>query len=316
MNFEELKYKAGPFGFYMALWMYKAFRYIKYDRLTDAAYEKKIFPLAQGYPLDLENPESLNEKIQWMKMHDRRQISIQLADKYAVRGFIENHFGAKYLIPLLLSTEDVNSIRPERLPEEPFIIKLNHDSGHYWIIRDKSFVDWKRLRINLKWWMSFNYYYHSREWQYKNIKPKILVEKLLLNDQGKIPNDYKLHCINGSVAFIYVSVDREGENKRNIYDKHWKPLNFTFAHKSKQRPDLRGAEIEPPPSLEKMIQFAERIAKLYTYVRIDFYDVQGELYFGEVTHHHGSGHDQFRPRKWDYYFGKQLDLNKKTLDNL
>jgi len=315
-KFESLKYK-GPVAFYLSLWAYKIYRFIRYDRLSDESYLKMIFPLAQGYPLNLENPKSLNEKIQWLKIHDRREISKQLADKYEVRAYIEKHFGVNYLIPLLLETKDVNLIKPENLPDEPFIIKVNHDSGHFQIVRNKKEVDWQKLRTELAWWMSFDFYYHDREWQYKNMQPRIIVEKLLLNKNGRIPNDYKLHCINGKVAFVYVSVDREGENKRNIYNRNWIPLGFTFAHKFKQKiGNLRGKEIDPPFSYGQMVVFAERIAQLYTYIRVDFYDVDGKLYFGEITHHHGGGFDQFRPVEWDYYFGEQLDLKRPVLDEL
>ena len=315
-TFESLKYK-GPVAFFMLLWFYKSYRFLRYDLISDEIYLKKKFPKSQGYDLNLENPKSLNEKMQWLKINDRREISIQLADKYGVRDFIEKHFGADYLVPLLYHTKNVNSIRPQNLPEEPFIIKVNHDSGNYQIVRNKADIDWAKLRIDIRWWLATNYFYHDREWQYKQIRPRVIIEKLLLNREGKIPNDYKLHCINGKVAFIYVSVDREGSNKRNIYDRNWKPLAFTFASKPKQeKGNIRGQEIEPPPSYKQMITFAEKIAQLYTYIRVDFYDVDGKLYFGEITHHHGGGFDQFRPVEWDYYFGEKLDLYQPVLDNL
>lgn len=316
MNFENLKYK-GKIGFYASLWSYKIYHYLKYGRLNDAIYLKKIFPLAQGYPLNLDDPKSLNEKMQWLKIHDRRNINTILADKYLAREYIAKHFGNEFLIPLLFKTEKVSEINPDILPHEPFIIKVNHNSGNFQIVRNKGEINWNQLQVNLKWWMSFNYYRHSREWQYKNIKPIIIVEKLLLDKMGKIPNDYKLHCINGKVAFVYVSVDREGSNKRNIYDRNWKPMDFTFAHKYKHKKgNIRGVEINAPSSFEMMVNFAERVAQLYTYIRVDFYDVDGKLYFGEITHQHGGGFDQFRPIEWDYYFGEQLNLNAPTLDNL
>ena len=307
--FEKLK-NSGDLGFWLAVNALKAYRYVRYNRFEDKDFLTKTFIKAQGYPLNLEDPKSLNEKIQWLKINDRRDISTQLADKYAVREYIKENFGEEYLIPLLFHTTNPKDLTPEKLPKEPFIIKSNHDSGNFIIVRDKNKVDWKKVQTMFKWSLAFNYYYHDREWQYKNIEPRIIVEQLLELKNGSIPNDYKLHCINGKVEFVYVSVDREGKNKRNIYDKEWKPLLFTFAQKSKAIDTMRGEEIEPPKSYNVMIEFAEKIASLYSYVRVDFYDVDGRLYFGEVTHHHGGGYDRFTPVEWDYKWGEMVDLKK------
>jgi hypothetical protein len=306
---EKLK-RSGNLGFILAVYMVKIYRIFRYRKFGDEFYLKKSFYNAHGYKLNLETPRSLNEKIQWFKLNDRRSINTKLADKYAVRDYVKEHFGEEYLIPLLFHTEDTNNLKPESLPNPPFIIKCNHDSGNFVIVRDKSQFDWDDIRLKFKWCMAFNYYYQDREWQYKNIKPRVLVERLLEQKNGKIPNDYKLHCINGKVAFVYVSVDREGKNKRNIYDKEWSPLYFTFAAKKKNIENMRGDEIEPPLSYKLMIEFAEKIASLYAYIRVDFYDVDGKLYFGEVTHHHGGGYDRFTPVEWDFKWGEMVELNK------
>jgi hypothetical protein len=304
---EKLK-RNGILGFILAVYLVKTYRKVRYGKFGDEFYLEKTFYKAQGYKLNLKNPKTLNEKIQWLKLNDRRSINTQLADKFAVRDYIIEHFGEQYLIPLLYHTTDFNDLKPENLRETPFIIKSNHDSGNFVVVRDRSQVNWEDVRFKFRWCMAFNYYYLQREWQYKNIVPRILVEKLLVQKNGRIPNDYKLHCINGKVSFVYVSVDREGENKRNIYDKEWNPLNFTFASKKKNTDNMRGDEIEPPLSFPLMIEFAEKIAKLYPYIRIDFYDVDGRLYFGEVTHHHGGGFDQIRPVEWDYELGDRVNL--------
>ncbi len=312
LKIENLKY-LNNFFFYSLLYAYKTYRWLRYERLSDKAYLEMMFPKAQEYALNLDNPRSLNEKIQWLKINDRRAINTLLADKYEVRNYIKAHFGEDYLIPLELMSTNPKDIQPNNIPDYPVIVKCNHDSGHYQIIRDKSKIDWKKLQIDLKWWMSFNYYYLDREWQYKNMKPTIIVEKLLFDKNGKIPNDYKIHCINGKVDFVYVSVDREGKNKRNIYDRNWNPLPFVFAGKDKiKKGYIRGEEIQPPLSFDKMVEFSEKIAALYDYVRVDFYDVDGKLYFGEVTHHHGGGFDQIRPIEWDYKIGEKIVLNKRV----
>ncbi len=306
---EKFKY-SGHFGFYIALAIVKFYKYVKYNRLSDKAYLKKIFYSNQEYKLNLDAPITLNEKLQWLKIHDRRDISTIHADKYLIRDYIAKEFGEEYLIPLLYVTDNPSSMKFSDLPDGAFVIKSNHSSGDYKIIRDKTLINFERLVVDCKWWLSFNYFYPGRQWQYKNIKPLVLIEKMLQTSEGKIPNDYKLHCINGEVEFIYVSVDREGVNKRNIYDSNWEPINFTFSAKTKQaKGNIRGEEINPPKSLSKMIEFAEHIAKMYAYVRIDFYDIEGRLYFGEITHHHGGGFDQFRPIDFDYKFGELLKLD-------
>lgn len=305
---KDLRYK-GDLVFTVYNFIYKMYRKLRYDWVDDATHLKRLFKARQGYELNLDHPKSLNEKIQWLKIHDRKPLYTQLADKYAAREFVKDFFGEEYLIPLLYSTTDYRDIRPENMPDGHFVVKANHDSGSFKIIRDKSKVNWKKLQADCRWWLSVNYFWFEREWCYKNIQPRIIVERLLETREGKIPNDYKIHCINGKVAFIYVSVDREGTNKRNIYDAEWQPLAFTWAAKVKDASKQRGAEIDPPASLAQMKQMAEKVAAMFPYVRVDFYDVDGKIYFGEITQFHGGGFDQIRPLEWDYHWGEQVDLS-------
>lgn len=307
MNFSELKYK-GWLGFYLYICIYKSYRWLKYDHLNDDIFLKNRFKLLQGYELDLKTPKTLNEKINWLKLNFTHPLEHVLADKFAVRDYIKSKIGDEYLIPLVFDTFNVNNIKPENIPDYPVIIKANHDSGSYKIIRDKLQVNWKRLKTDCKFWLSNNYYWIERERQYKHIKPRIVVEKLLTTSDGKIPFDYKLHCINGKVEFIYVSVDREGVNKRNIYSRNWEPLLFTWANKNKNVKYLRGHEISKPITMDKMIALAEKLAIDFPYVRIDFYDVDDKIYFGEVTQHHGGGFDQIRPIEWDFKLGALINL--------
>lgn len=282
--------------------------FVTNKRFSDEQYLKRKFKKTQGYELDLENPRSLNEKLQWLKIHDRKDYHITNADKYAAREYIRNTFGEMYLIPLVFHTTDYRELKPENMPDYPFVIKTNHGFGNTIIVRDKNKVDWKKLRLVYKRLLQNNYYYFEREWQYKGIMPRVIAEKLLLCKNGKVPNDYKLNFIEGKLEFIYVSVDREGTNKRNIYDPGWNPMYFTWARRGKDLSKLRGDEIQPPPSLQKMIEFGSKIAKLYKYARVDFYDVDGVLYFGEITQCHGGGFDQMLPFEYDLKFGEKINL--------
>lgn len=283
--------------------------FITNKRFSDYQYLMRKFMQFQGYNLNLENPKTLNEKLQWLKINDRKDFQTIYADKYAVRKYIRDTFGEEFLIPLISHSIDYRELKPGNLPDYPFVIKTNHGTGNTVIVRDKTKIDWKRLRMDYKRWLSDNYYYYEREWQYKNIKSRIIVEKMLINKDNSLPNDYKLNFIEGKLQFIYVSVDREGTNKRNIYNPDWKPMHFTWARKGKDLSKIRGEEILPPMTLPKMIEFGSVVAKSFKYVRVDFYDVDGVLYFGEITQCHGGGFDQMLPFEYDQKFGEKINLN-------
>jgi len=267
---------------------------------------KKVF---RNFP-NLDNPKTLNEKIQWLKLYDKNSFYTLCADKYSVRKYFAKNFGPEGLIPLEYQTYNWKDIKPENIPNHPCIIKANHGSGMHVIIRDKNKVDWKKLQHKCREWLNKNYYYRSLEWQYKNIRPCIIVEKLLVNKKGKIPNDYKLNYFNGKLEFIYCSIGREEKNYRNIYSPNWKPLHFSWVGKGDHRSDLIGPKIKKPRSFNKMVKIGNEIAKRFKLVRVDFYDLNGKLYYGEITLHHGGGFYPFEPKKYDLIYGNKLNLKK------
>ena len=294
-------------GFYLYLFFLKSFylyrRLIGDYRVTNNKY-KKIFQK----DLNLKNPQTLNEKILWLKLYDHRPIQTKCADKYTAREFLREKFGEKYLIPLLYVTDNWRDITIDNIPNEPCIVKASHSQGDMLIVKDKSKVDIKKLRYDARTWLIRNLYYETQEWQYKDCKPRIVIEKLLMDKNGFIPNDYKLHYINGKLEFVYCSVGRETINKRNIYDANWNPLMFTWVEHFKDPSNLRGEEIPVPPTFEEMKHVGAEIAKEFPYVRVDFYDVDGKLYFGEITFFHGGGFDVFRPEEYDRIYGEKLIL--------
>ena len=286
-----------------------SFRKIKMRRISDEESIQNGFKKIFGRKADLENPQTLNEKIQWLKLHDRKDFHTICADKYAVRQFLSERYGDDYLIPLVFHTSKWREINIDNITRFPCIVKANHTSGDYVILRSPDSVNWKELRRKCRIWLNKDYYLITREWQYKNIKREIVVEELLQTNEGKIPNDYKLHYFNGELKIVYVSVDREGINKRNIYDENWEPLLFSWVSPGSKTSD-RGPEIDPPTTFKEMKRIGSEIAKLFAYVRVDFYDVDGKLYFGEITLHHGGGYDVFIPEEYDFIYGKKLDLSK------
>lgn len=262
--------------------------------------------------LDLENPRRFTEKIQWLKLNDRKDFYTTCADKFEARKYIKERFGESYLVPLLFQTYNWKDITYDNMPECPFALKSNNGSGTVRIIRDKRNENWNKLRRLCRFWLGINHYELSEEWQYKNMRPCIIAEKLLLTREGKLPNDYKLHYFNGHLEFVYCSIDREGTNNRNIYDAEWNPLPFMLIRKSKYRDDLRGPEIPVPPSFAEMKRIGSEVAQNFPYVRVDFYDVDGKLYMGEITLYHGSGFDSFIPDKYDLVYGEKLDIKGQT----
>jgi hypothetical protein len=303
----RLRYK-GKIGFIIAKIIISINRIYLENYLSDKAYLSKRFLNAHDYPIDWENPQSFNEKLQILKWYYNKDLHVTVSDKFAARKFIKERFGEEYLISLVFESTDPNEITEKIIPDYPVIVKANHDAGSNFIIRDKKTVDWKKLQTDCRWWLSWNYYYADREQQYKNIERRIVVEKLLITKEGKIPNDYKLNFINGNLEFVYVSLDREGGNFRNIYDANWKPAEFKWANKKKMPNTRRGPEISPPLSWDLMKSMGSVIAQLFPYVRVDFYDVDGQLFFGEITLCHGGGFDKFEPQCVDFEYGKKLKI--------
>jgi len=301
----NLRYK-GQLGFNLAKLITLLMRYKNGNFLNDKDYISKRFFRSHDYKLDWDNPQSLNEKLQVLKGFNNKKIHTIVSDKFAAREFIKQQFGEDYLVPLVFETSNPLEITEKVIPNYPVIVKANHDAGNNFIIRDKNRVDWRKLQIDCRWWLSWNYYYSDREQQYKEIQRRIIVEKLLVTKEGKIPNDYKLNFLNGKLEFVYVSVDREGENFRNIYDSSWNPLNFKWASKRKIYKTKRGPEIPQPKSWDLMKKMGSVIAEFFPYVRVDFYDVDGRLYFGEVTLCHGGGFDKFEPQSIDFELGSKL----------
>ncbi|WP_340077587.1 ATP-grasp fold amidoligase family protein [Leptobacterium sp. I13] len=254
-----------------------------------------------GYPLNLKSPKTLNEKIQWLKLYDRTPLHTICADKYTVRSHIKEKIGEQYLIPLIFHTKNPDDIIPQNLPNYPVIIKTNHDSSGGIFVRDKNTMDWKTIHKKLKRHLKQNYDTGKGEWQYRNIAPRILVEKLLMDEHGSIPSDYKLHCFNGKLTFTQVDIDRQTDHKRNLYDAEWNFIDCEWKYKN-------GVPVKKPDVFEEMRGIAEKLATDFIYVRVDLYYVKEAIYFGELTFHSESGNGSFKPIEWDRKLGDLLEL--------
>jgi hypothetical protein len=285
------------------------FKYVILYIISDKIFYQIMFRKHQGYFLKWNKIISLNEKIQFFKLYDRKAVYQKVADKLYVRDYIKGLIGEEYLVPMLYCTSDVEKIPWNEL-EYPCIVKSTHASGHVQVINNVKEHSVKSLNRKCKQWLKFNYYKSSREWQYSNIQPRIIIEKLLQPKDGDELKDFKFHCINGKVEVIQVDIDRVKCHRRNLYDTKWNLLPFEWSiFKNNQLLWPNGKEIPKPTLLDKMITLSERISYKYTYVRIDWYEVEGQIYFGEITLHHGSGYERIVPRKYDILLGSKIDLN-------
>lgn len=297
------------FGYHFFKPFKKIVEFLKYRLTSDESKMKSEFKKNLGYPLDLNNPKTLNEKIQWLKINDRTPLHTKCADKYAVREYVSEKVGKEYLIPIVFETKNPRDIIPENLPDFPIIIKANHDSSGGIIVRDKSTVNWIKTQNMLASFLDINYYYRFKEWQYKNIERRIIVEKLLTDDQGAIPFDYKFHCFHGKVEFIQLDLNRFTNHMRNMYDRNWTLLPFNWCNFIDGKPKLEnGGHVDKPKCLREMIIIAEKLSEAFKYVRIDLYEFNNRVYFGEVTFHPCSGAKVIHPEEWDYKFGEMIDL--------
>jgi hypothetical protein len=283
---------------YLFLLMRLVFRFIKFriipDKLLIMYLYKKVFG---KYP-NLNNPKTFNEKMQWMKLNDRKAIYTTIADKYVVRKYVADKIGEEYLIPLLDVQSEAKNISFKKLPES-FVVKPNPASSYLRIVRTKSEENEQEIIEECKLWLKDNYYYYGKEWQYKNIEPKIIFEELLLDENREIPLDYKFHCFSGVVEFIQVDIGRFKNHKRNFYDKDWNllPVRLIFDN---------GKVNEKPDELTKMIFLARILAKEFNYIRVDFYYVQNRILFGELTLEPESGFGKWYPAIYDDVLGEKL----------
>lgn len=276
-------------------------------RSDKSAIERK-YARTFGYPLDWAQPRTLNEKLNWMKLNFRDPLQRIAADKFAVRAHVAAKVGAQYLVPLIRKCDRAEEIRFAELPAA-FVLKTNHGSGQNWIVRDKSKADEHAVVRRFREWLAVGHYAASREWPYKDMPPAIVVEELLLDENGQIPSDFKLHCFGGKVATIQVDLDRETAHRRNFYDLDWRIQPFIWTEWEGDRPAWpNGRAVARPAALAEMVRVAEALAADFPYARIDLFYCRGKVYFGEITFYHGGAFERFDPPEFDRIFGDKLAL--------
>lgn len=271
--------------------------------VPDAVYLKLLYYARTGKKLNLKNPKRFNEKIQWIKIYDHDPLYTMLADKYRVKDYIEKKIGAEYIIPTLGVWDSFEEIDFDKLPDQ-FVLKCNHDSGGLVICKDKSKLDMVKAKEKIEYCLKKNYFYQNREWAYKNIKRVIIAEKYMEDHITKDIQDYKFMCFGGKVQCIFVCSERYSGSglKVTFFDTDWNVLPFE-RHYMKS-----SVAIEKPQNLRKMIALSEKLSEGIRFVRVDLYEINGQVYFGEMTFYPGSGMEEFRPDEWDYTLGDWIDI--------
>ena len=271
--------------------------------IPDKPYLKICYRLKTHKKLNLNNPQTFNEKIQWLKLYNRNPQYTTMVDKYKVREYISKKIGEEYLIPLVggpyKSVDEINFVA---LPEQ-FVLKCNHDSGSVVICRDKKDFDFDAAKKKLDYCLKHNFWYLGREWPYKDVEPCIIAEQYMADESGSELKDYKVFNFDGEPEIIQVDFGRFKEHKRNLYDKDWGYIEVVLEY-----PTDPMMKIDRPRQLDEMLKLARLLSKDFPFLRTDFYSIEDKLYFGEMTFFPGSGFEKFAPEK----YGAELGANIKT----
>lgn len=272
--------------------------------LPDKLYLEWLFKKVFGKKLDLKKPETFNEKIQWLKLYDRQEKYINLVDKYEVKKYVTEIIGPEHIVPTLGVWNCFEDIDFSVLPNQ-FVLKCTHDSGGTIIVKDKNNFNYNDAKEKIEKCLSRNYYYIGREWPYKNVKPRIIAEKYLSNGKEDDICDFKFLCFGGRVKCSFVCSDRHSEKGLHVtfYDLNWHVMPFERGYPRSERP------LEKPKNYDLMISYAEKLSVGIPFVRIDYYEIEGKLYFGEFTFYPGGGIEQFNPVFWDRKLGEWIDLD-------
>lgn len=278
-----------------------------FDKI-DEYHLKRAWYTRMSYPLSLDNPRTYNEKLQWMKLYDRNPLYTTMVDKYAVKEYVANIIGEEYIIPTLGVWDSFDEIEFETLPSQ-FVLKCTHDSGGLVICKDKSKLDRQKAKQKIEASLQTDYYAIGREWPYRNVPRKIIAEQYMEDSITKELRDYKFFCFNGKVKWLLIATDRQNREEPyfDFFDDDFNYLDMRQGHPN--APVLP----EKPKCFDLMKELAAKLSKDLPQVRVDFYEVDGKVYFGELTFFHHGGWTPFDPEEWDYTFGNEIKLPTKRV---
>lgn len=271
--------------------------------LPDAVYLKLVYRARIGRPLNLNSPKGFNEKLQWLKLYDRNPLYTKLVDKAEVKPWVAERIGWEHVVPTLGVWDSFDDIDFGALPER-FVLKCTHDSGGLAICRDLSTFDMAAARRKIERSLANNYFWSGREWPYKDVRPRIIAEEYLdpAGEQVGL-TDYKVMCFGGQARCEFTCTGRSDGNLHvDFFDTEWNHMPFTRHYPNADVPP------EAPERLKDMVAMAERLSEGMPFVRVDFYEVAGQYYFGEMTFYPGSGMEEFDPERWDEELGSWIEL--------
>ena len=269
--------------------------------LADKPCLRLIYWARTGKCLDLKNPRTFNEKLQWLKLYDRKPEYITMVDKYEAKAYIAQRIGREYIIPTLGIWDRFEDIDFEALPDQ-FVLKCTHDSGGLVIVRDKAKLDKDAAKAKIGKSLKQNYYLHGREWPYKDVKPRIIAEEYMEDTANDALTDYKFFCFHGVPKLMYISKDRGNEPRTDFFD-----MDFNHLPIEVRDPN---AEIMPekPKQFEQMRKIAGQLSEGIPHLRVDFYLINERIYIGELTFFHMSGFTQIKPAEWNEKMGSWITL--------
>ena len=274
-----------------------------FDYLTDEQYIKLLFRVNTGKQLDIGNPRTFNEKIQWLKLYNHNPLYTTMVDKYEAKKYISGILGDQYIIPTLGVWDDINAINFDNLPDQ-FVLKTTHDSGGVVICKDKQSFDIEAAKKKLEKSLKNKFFMFGREWSYKNVKPRIIAEEYLENDADGL-HDYKIWCFNGTPEYVqYISGINTDHSSEGFYNRDWQLQSFSYHNPLMKNPAPR------PVCLDELLACAKTLAKDCPFVRCDFYVLEdGSIRFGEMTFYPMSGMETWKPAEQDRIMGDKIDLS-------
>lgn len=251
----------------------------------------------------LKHPRTFNEKIQWLKLNDHNPMYCTMVDKYEAKNYVASRIGEQYIIPTLGVWDHFDDIDFSLLPDQ-FVLKCTHDSAGLVIVKDKSKLDIQAARRKINRSLNKNFYYIGREWQYKNIKPRVIAEAYMEDHTVHELRDYKWLCFNGEPKVLFVAANRgNGHPTIDYFDSEYRHLDLVKHYPNSEK------ELKKPQTFDEMIEKARILSTDMAHIRVDFYEVDGKMYFGELTFYTGSGFSPYKPEKWDELFGSWIDLS-------
>ena len=278
-----------------------------YRNLSDRKYLERFYKAHMHQTLNLEAPKTFNEKLQWLKLHDRKQEYTKMVDKIGAKEYVSKLLGEEYIIPTLGVWDSFDDIDFSNLPDQ-FVLKCAHGSGDLVICHDKSKLDIQEIKKRMTIYLKREYYYYGREWPYKNVKPRIFAEQYMCdseNDQSNL-TDYKIFCFHGVPKFVMTVRDRakgKGNAMHRFYDTEWNIQDLDLDYRNEKKiPEPK------PENLDRMLEIATILSKEIKHLRVDLYRINGKIFFGEMTFYHMSGVETFVPNEWDLKLGEYLNI--------